>query len=279
MAGTLRTRSALDALFADNTAGDISAQDLRDLLWSTDLLPQITTTSSDASISAAAGNHYRVDISGFTQDRAFTLPTCAAGDLPIFVEITTGDDTYDLDITADTGVTINWDHATATSGVITQMFGAGEYAKFEAVATNTWLVTSSHLENGAALIASTTSLSNSAWTNVDLGGTAQWNEFGEGDTTAHTITVRRGGVYTISAELTVDSITDGTKLIARITKNGAANMEFARVITGGTDYSGGSGAGLKVYAKGDVLRLQGWVGEAGVNAVGGTLNAIFEELA
>jgi hypothetical protein len=36
-----RTRSALQALFADNTAGDISAQDLRDFLVSAPALPTL----------------------------------------------------------------------------------------------------------------------------------------------------------------------------------------------------------------------------------------------
>lgn len=278
MAGTLRTRTALDTLFADNTAGDIGAQDLRDLLWSTWLQPQITTTSSDAAIPAAAGNHYRVDTSGFTADRAFTLPTCSTGDLPIVLEITTGDDTYDLDIQGDTGVTILWDGKSATAAVITQMFCAGEFAKFEAVAANVWRVTNSKLIGGAALSHSATSLSNSSWTNVGLGGSVDWNPGSEGDNVADTITVRRAGLYAILAGVTVDTITDGTKLISRVTKNGGGFLEFARVITGGTDFSGGAGGGIKELAKGDVLRLQAWVGEAGVNSAGGFLSVKFEEL-
>lgn len=53
MADTLRTLSALQALLADNTTGDISAQDLRDLLVSVYPTGRVLLASQSASNSAA----------------------------------------------------------------------------------------------------------------------------------------------------------------------------------------------------------------------------------
>lgn len=63
MADTPRTKSALAALFADNTAGDISPQDLRDFLESMSLpfgemyvsTPATTTTGSAGTFGKVAG--------------------------------------------------------------------------------------------------------------------------------------------------------------------------------------------------------------------------------
>lgn len=59
MVDTARTKSALATLFADNTAGDISPQDLRDFLESMDLaygeLTQQGNTSATSDAAAFAG--------------------------------------------------------------------------------------------------------------------------------------------------------------------------------------------------------------------------------
>lgn len=58
MADTNRARSALEALFADNTSGDISPQDLRDFLRSVQLLnvPRTATGTTDTFIIGDADN-------------------------------------------------------------------------------------------------------------------------------------------------------------------------------------------------------------------------------
>ena len=77
MADTKRTLAALTALFADNTAGDISAQDLRDFLISVygsrrvDNVTADTTLTTDHDVLA-------VDASGGA--RTITLPDRATNE-------------------------------------------------------------------------------------------------------------------------------------------------------------------------------------------------------
>ena len=75
MADTIRTRAALEALLADNTAGDISAQDLRDVLKSTqvvsklDKIVTVATSGGDYTSIQSAIN----SISDAAIDKIYTV--------------------------------------------------------------------------------------------------------------------------------------------------------------------------------------------------------------
>lgn len=83
MSGTRRSLSALYALLADNTAGDISAQDVRDLAASTFLLDSIETSITGTATATLDAMHV---CSGTSVDYTVTLPTAVgnAGRLMLF---------------------------------------------------------------------------------------------------------------------------------------------------------------------------------------------------
>ena len=63
-------------------------------------------TPTTTNVTAAVNTRYFADISGLTADRNFVLPVGTAGD-EIELNITTGDDTYELVIIGNTGISIN----------------------------------------------------------------------------------------------------------------------------------------------------------------------------
>ena len=71
MVDTVRTRVALQALLADNNSGNISAQDLRDMLASLDLTAESDTkinAKANKSIPSAENNVALLDASGNLSD-------------------------------------------------------------------------------------------------------------------------------------------------------------------------------------------------------------------
>ena len=71
MADTVRTRTALLALLANNTTGDISPQDLRDFMVSTFGGRAIRTVTGDATLTT---DDSFVLVDGLAADAAITLP-------------------------------------------------------------------------------------------------------------------------------------------------------------------------------------------------------------
>lgn len=78
MAETVRTIddfvNASTGLFKDNTAGDISAQDLRDFVWSSQGRNLDDAGTKTASYTATVGAHARVDMNGAGADFVVTFP-------------------------------------------------------------------------------------------------------------------------------------------------------------------------------------------------------------
>lgn len=83
MPDTKRSLSALQALLADNTAGDISAQDMRDVLVSTMLLNSLETSITTTATLAIGSMNV---CSGTTSDYTITLPT-ASGNAGQFIGV------------------------------------------------------------------------------------------------------------------------------------------------------------------------------------------------
>jgi hypothetical protein len=75
MADTIRTLSALQSLLADNTAGDISPQDVRDMLVSTYLLDYSADVSITGAATATIGKWHVC--TGTSADYTVTLPAAS----------------------------------------------------------------------------------------------------------------------------------------------------------------------------------------------------------
>ena len=203
MAGTVRTLSALDALLADNVAGDISAQDVRDLLWSV-LLETTTSTVTTANVSAAAGKHYELTVSGLTANRNFVLPGSAVVGSIISVKLVTdAPDDYTLILIGDTGVTINGGTA-ATEW--SRLFIDNECVTFRATSTTNWDVVYDGRIASKARAQRTTaqSLTNSAWTVIEINSIDYQTGLPTTTSTPWTFTVKRSGKYQLNMQTSKD---------------------------------------------------------------------------
>jgi hypothetical protein len=83
MPDTPRLRAALVSLFADNTAGDVSPQDLRDFLISTVLRAAPVTYAS--STPAIDDDDFIVLLDGTSNTVTAALPNPATGYYPVFI--------------------------------------------------------------------------------------------------------------------------------------------------------------------------------------------------
>lgn len=76
MSDTQRTRTTLQTLFADNSVGDISPQDLRDYLASTKLYTEnqfvTLTDGATVTVDCSSGNHFHLNANG---NRTIAVPT------------------------------------------------------------------------------------------------------------------------------------------------------------------------------------------------------------
>lgn len=137
MPDTRRTLAELLTLYADNTAGDISAQDARDLIvsvYGAGLEPNAQTVTTN--ITGAVGQLYICTIAGLTANRDLTLPSASPGER-VGVYIADGDDSFALVLKGAASQTINGGSA-ATEW--SRLFIKGECVTFLCVATNTWIV-------------------------------------------------------------------------------------------------------------------------------------------
>ena len=140
MAETIRTYTELQTLLADNTAGDITPQDARDLalsVYNGGLLPNAQTVTT-TDITGAVGQMYVLTIAGLTGNRNLTLPSAAPGQR-VGVYVADGDDTYSIILIGAASQTINGGSA-ATEW--SRVFIKGECVIFLCIAANTWIVES-----------------------------------------------------------------------------------------------------------------------------------------
>ncbi len=138
MSGTRQSLVALYALLADNSAGEISAQDVRDFarsVYGAGLEPSsVTVTNTD--VTGVVGNLYVCTIAGLTANRTLTLPSATVGER-LGVYIADGDDAFALIIAGAASQTINGGPA-ATEW--SRLFIQGECVIFTCVGTNSWIV-------------------------------------------------------------------------------------------------------------------------------------------
>jgi hypothetical protein len=150
-------------------------------------LPVVAIT--DEAVAMTANRRYVGSIAGFTADRSYTLPEGVAGQV-IEVQLTSGDDAYELILLGTSGVSINGGVA-ATEW--SRLFISGEFVRFRCIATNDWRVEidARKFETVQRIGTSTSAFANSTWTKLPLN-----LESGDsGFSGTNEIVVRRAGMF------------------------------------------------------------------------------------
>jgi hypothetical protein len=188
-------------------------------------------TITDAAVAMTANRRYQGSIAAFTADRNYTLPAGTAGDV-IEVQITTGDDLYELILLGATGVSINGGIA-ATEW--SRLFISNEVVRFYCFATNDWrVVVDGRIPATAELVATSSALVfENAWTQV-LFNTESSNSSSASHANDRLI-CRRAGTYNLSAYWL--TLTSAVTTILALTRNGATvspDRRFASTLFGAT---------------------------------------------
>lgn len=209
MVDTVRSLSALQTLLADNTAGDISAQDLRDFLVSA-LLETDVQSVVGSDVTAAAGKHYELTVSGMTADRNFILPASAVIGSTISVKLMTdAPSTFELIIKGAALVTINGGTA-ATEW--SRLFINNEVVVFRATSATNWdVVQDGRIPQSCYAYLSTSAIDaavNFTWSDVVIDN-VEYDTGGIFNATNDTFIVRRTSTYLASAFITISSTVAG----------------------------------------------------------------------
>lgn len=263
MVDTVRTLSALQTLLADNTAGDISAQDLRDFLVSV-MLETATATVTTGNVTAAAGKHYELTVSGMTADRQFILPGTAVVGSEIRVKLVTDAPTdYELILIGDTGVSINGGTA-ATEW--SRLFIDNECVTFRATGASNWDVVNDGRIPSKARAKRTTAqaLTNSAWTVIEINSIDYQIGLPTTTSTPWTFTVKRAGKYQLNMQ-TSKSGSSGTMIVG-VLINAATDANANPVnYWPSTSFGTLSHAMSLELSAGDTVKLGTYVGATGNN--------------
>lgn len=181
-----------------------------------------------ANVTASVNTRYFADISGLTADRNFVLPAGAVGD-EISINISVGDDTYELVIIGNTGITINGG-AGATEW--SRLFITGESVRLIATSTANWFIISDGRLPSMATFERITSAANTTHS-ADTDTKADWNSIPLNigtcaDTTNDRFIARRAGIYECSGGYApVSAITDQKFVNVKVLKNGSTKIVSA----------------------------------------------------
>ena len=188
-------------------------------------------SSADANLTMQVGVLHCVDISGFTADRTATLPAVAAVDDRVGLYISTGDDAYEMLITAASGDTLA---GIAGGTEWSRVFVTGEIVVLRCIVANTtWIVeedgripqkcdmeltTSCDGEGVNTFTRPTQCPTAGVWTaRVDVGSIASVSQ--------DRITVRRAGNYNVLiAGRIKDSSADGANFNVACYQNAGATL-------------------------------------------------------
>jgi len=201
----------------------------------------VDLTVTTADVTAVAGKHYRLDVSGMTADRNFILPSGVDLQEISFELVTDAPDDYELIIKGDTGISGRLrSNDAVTANEITRCFIRGESMRWVHDGTD-WvcnarddgriaqfaqanLTTAASGETAGAVTIPTDA--NGAWTeNVDVGGifTVADGKF----------TFRRDcGILIIAFGQASDTCTDNSYFEARILQNGSTVSIAADYVAG-----------------------------------------------
>lgn len=244
MVDTVKSLTTLQGLLADNTTGDIAAQDLRDFLVTALMQTNATTAVTTTDITGAIGQVYNLDLSGLTANRSLILPVASVGDT-IQVNITNGDPDFGLIIKGAATVTINGGTA-ATEW--SRLFITGESVTLRATSSTNWHVVNNGLYSYASVHGNTGAqqdLTPAAYTKVTAWNTPEFDIGGLWDAANSRLIPKRKGKYLISADIAVYTA-DQQKILTILYKNGTAHLLLGRgsVSTPSTDYGGFGGAAI-----------------------------------
>lgn len=205
-------------------------------------LSEVTIT--DAAVAMVANRRYVGSIAAFTADRNYTLPAGTAGDV-IEVQITTGDDLYELILLGASGVSINGGTA-ATEW--SRLFISNEFVRFRCVATNDWRVeVDGRIPTKCSMFLNTTV--NNCYTNDTVVkcplDTKVYDVGDVGSTSTDLVTVRRAGYYSASMAAYTETLSNNNTQVIGFLKVGSRTYRGSWV-TRAT--SGASGAGVTCAA-------------------------------
>lgn len=184
-------------------------------------------SSADANLTMQVGVLHCVDISGYTAYRTATLPAVAAVDDRVGLYISTGDDAYELLMTAASGDTVA---GIAGGTEWSRLFITGELVVFRCIVANTtWVVEQdARIRQKAKMYLSTSADGEAAGTYTlptSAATPGAWSdEYDNGnlsDTSNGRLYARRGGLFTIAvAYAPKDAGTTGQYANLEIRKNG-----------------------------------------------------------
>jgi len=211
----------------------------------------VHTAGSDADTTLIVGAMHVFDVGAFTADRTATLPATAAVGDRCGIIVSTGDDAYELLITAASGDTLN---GIAGGTEWSRVFITGEVVIFRCISANaTWvaeldgripqvglmrLSTNADGESAATFTRPTQAASAGAWTAyVNIGSICS--------TSGDSMVVRRAGRYNLSyVGLIKDAVTDQQYHGAALYHNGTTNILHAATMQASGSSSPQSSTGV-----------------------------------
>ena len=189
-------------------------------------------SSSDANLTMQVGVLHCVDISGFTADRTATLPAVAAVDDRVGLYISTGDDAYEMLMTAASGDTLN---GVAGGTEWSRLFITGELVVFRCIVANTtWVVDyDGRIPQQCACRLTTAATAETAATvTTPTDKSGAWTAFIDNASLATVSTsdikTRRAGNFLVSfAGTSTGTVTSGKYFSVYLYKNGTTNIMAA----------------------------------------------------
>ncbi len=226
-------------------------------------------SSSDANLTMQVGVLHCVDISGFTADRTATLPAVAAVDDRVGLYISTGDDAYEMLITAASGDTLK---GVAGGTEWSRLFVTGEIVIMRCtVANSTWVIEEDGridlpadvTANGSTTQTLTRNANNKITTvlaTVASDAGSNWSVSNK------QLQPRRAGVYFVSVLVSVVNLESTKPLLSFLQKNGPAYVGNAPVTfgTGAATVASGTSTVVRM-AVGDTLELQVYYEDTSTN--------------
>lgn len=207
-------------------------------------------------VIASVNYRYFADISGLTADRNFKLPTPTVIGDKIELHITVGDDTYELILIGNTGISINHG-STATEW--SRLFITGEAVHFVADSLTNWQVTyDGRIRQRCRIRASALqSFNDASYEKVTFSTTVSDNA-NIGDLTNDAISPRRAGWYQVSggaqfenniiyARVIFDLLLSATTIIGRADID-TASITVPPAQTIATAYPFGVGDYIQLFA-------------------------------
>jgi len=193
----------------------------------TQSLTSIAPTAANVTATVTDNiNYHYADLSGLTADRNFVLPSASPG-TKVVLNVQTGDDTYELVIIGNTGITIDGGSA-ATEW--SRLFISGETIELLAISTAAWIVVhDGRIRSHALLTLSAADTTNTAaaatlptWDNapINVGDIA--------DLTNYRVNIRRAGTYKVSGDYRANgNISDQHYVFLIVYLNGTGGTQVA----------------------------------------------------